>query len=284
MDINRFIPFGDSKKNITTLDEQRQQELLALAISISVESAKLVENMSLKNVEASKNIAELLKEKIISISEKLKPQKPSLPSGYLAYTGTTHSMTESFIKDTVKDELHRALDNGGMAPPKEWRSITDLKLKTSEQHNLIEEMRKLNDKGISVSKSTFHHKSPATIEEFTEPFKYMENMHDYNGAFLITLLKSKAEIANQAATMQIDLSAEENSCAQGDKIILSVYDISGSVSSGEEKKFLITLLFDKLHGTLKFDSTIFMNGKKVRLSSRQLIEVDKFCKAKKINK
>ena len=158
-----------------------------------------------------------------------------------------------------------------------------LNLKSSEKYDLVEEMRKLKESGQTVIKSNYHYKPPITIEEFTEPFKYMENMHDYNGSFLITLLKSDVEISNQAATFQVDLKAEKDACSNGENIILSVYDITGSPSNGEEKKFLIILAFDKLYGTLKFSHPIFMNGKKNNLSSRQLSEIEKFCKAKKIN-
>jgi hypothetical protein len=188
-----------------------------------------------------------------------------------------------YVSSMVQKEIDRQLDNGGLAPPKEWKSITEINLKSSEKYNLVEEMRKLKEQGKTINKSNYHYKTPINIEEFTEPFKYMENMHDYNGSFLITLLKSEIEISNQANTLHVDLSAEKDACANGDNIILSVYDITGSTSNGEEKKFLAILSFDKLHGTLKYSHPIFMNGKKCTLSTRQLIEIEKFCKAKKIN-
>lgn len=266
MNSNRFIPFDKQKKEaqVQTFDN----DLLNLAIAISLESSKLLECVSNKDSANSINFATQLKQKLEQIISKMPAQK---------------IMSASFINDTIKEELDRVLNNGGLAPPKEWKSITEISLKNSEKNNLVEEMRKLKEQGKTINKSTYHHKNPINIEEFTEPFKYMENMHDYNGSFLITLLKSDMEISNQANTLQIDLSLEKDACANGDRIILSVYDITGSASIGEEKKFLIVLLFDKLLGTLRYGYPIFMNEKKHSLSTRQTVEIEKFCKAKKIN-
>lgn len=176
----------------------------------------------------------------------------------------------------------RQLDNGGMAPPKDWRSITELNLKNSVKNSLIEEMRVLKKNGQTVS-SDFHYKNPVNIEEFTEPFKYIENVDNYNGPFFITLLKTDISISNQASLFQIDLNSEKDKCLNNEIIILTIFDIVGSTSKGEEKNFLIILSFDKFNGTLKYSHAIFMNGKQVELSTRQQEEARKFCKAKKIN-
>lgn len=310
MNANRFIPFGQPEKEDKTSDG----ELLKLAITLSAESGKLLESISNKDNVNSRVITAQLKQTLEQIISKLpSTQASNVPtSGYVAITGTTtshefknlkQSQYPEFVKDVIKKSLQekeeeflqnsltrqmekkfdRHLDNGGLAPPQEWKSITEINLKASEKYNLVEEMRKLREQGKTIHKSNYHYKTPINIEEFTEPFKYLENMHDYNGSFLITLLKSDMEISNQANTLQVDLKSEKDACTNGDCIILSVYDITGSTSLGEEKKFMILLSFDKLHGTLKYSHPIFMNGKKCNLSTRQLVEVEKFCKAKKIN-
>ena len=313
MDNSKFNPFDIPTQ--AQLDLQ-QYELLDLAIAVSIESGKLLECIALKNIAESKTFATQLKQKLEVIFSKLPSAPANYPINYIAFTGATQSQEvkqetkssythdyptyvsnmlgnslkekeEEFLRQSrehaMSKKFGRELDNGGMAPPKEWKSITELNLKNSEKNNLIEEMRKLKEKGITISKSSFHYKTPINIEEFTEPFRYMETMHDYNGSFLITLLKSDMDITNQAATFQVDLKEEKDSCANGETIILSVLDITGSVSNGEEKKFIIVLKFDKLRGTLKYSHSVFMNNKKTALSIRQLAEVDRFCKAKKIN-
>jgi hypothetical protein len=107
-------------------------------------------------------------------------------------------------------------------------------------------------------------------------------MSNYSGPFLVSLLKSEIEINNEASKFQLDLSNEKQKCSQGEILILSIYDISGSSSSGEEKKFLVILKFDTLNGTLEWGYPIFHGRKKLELSNRQKFEIEKFCQSKKI--
>ena len=210
----------------------------------------------------------------------------------------TDPLMPTYIKNAINDDLKkqeeklleksraeassklnsRQLPDGGMAPPKFWES----KLSSSVKHNLVEELRKLKATGNVVTKSNFHHKKSSTIEEFTEPFRYIENLNDYNGPFLVNLLKSEAEINNQAAVCQVDLTIEKQKCLNEESIILSVYDIAGSVSK-EEKKFLIILDFDKLYGIIRYRYVLFTGGKALSLSQRQHNEIQNFFKSKKIN-
>lgn len=282
---SQFIPFYNIEQ--TKKSETPKNELLTHAISISVESGKLLEDVFSNKIEDIKKKSLKLRESLdLLIKEIDKPIEINYGTQTI-YSGDTSQYynKEIEVSKVTHDEFNksRVLNNGGLRPPKEWKSITEINLKNSEKNNLIEEMRRLKDNGINISKSNFHHKQPISIEEFTEPFKYVENMHDYNGSFLITLLKSEIEINNHAFTFQVDLSEQKKAYLNGDNIILSVYDITGSPSNGEEKKFLIVLNFDKLNGVLNFSHAIFMNGEKFSFSSRQLNEIGKFCKAKKIN-
>lgn len=290
MNTNRFIPFSnyveqasEEIKTDTTViisEEERQQKLMQLAIRLTVESAKLLESVLLKNDNISEK-SELLHELIYSFRDNFSTQSP---------TDVRQKDYSDYIADILQNDLQkqykktddRSLENGGMAPPKQWKSITELNLKATVMDSIVEEMRRMKDEGKTISKSSFHHKSPLTIEEFTEPFKFLEKVNDYNGSFLVTLLKSDMDISNQAATFQIDLSKERDACLKGDLIILSMFDILGSVSNKEEKKFITILNFDKLNGTLKAGRSIFMNDKNYQLSTRQKAELNKFFNTKKI--
>lgn len=291
----KFIPFPKEEKKRASFSHK---ELLDAVINISVETAALLCNAQENDIEDVQTIALSLKKQLSVILDNIPQKAIPLPKPDFILSGSTplNELVKTFDRRIEETPLtgktesstfvvtnSRVLENGGMAPPKEWKSITELNLIQSQKDNLIEEMRKLKSEGKVVVKSNFHHKTPLSIQEFTEPFKYLENMHDYNGSFLITLLKSNIDIDNQAATLQVDLKQLKDSCANGDIIILSVYDITGSIHSGEEKKFLLILTFDQLNGILKLDDTIFMNNNKTKLSTRQIEEVKKFCKAKKIN-
>lgn len=289
--------------------DQKQYDLMNLAVTISIESGKLLEYTSNKDNDNIKLIISGLKQKLESILSKI---QSGAPSNYIAYTGATtnhefkninHSEYPGFVSKVIKKTIaekeeefltnrqeerwlkkndERQLDNGGMAPPKEWKSITELNLKASVKNSLIEEMRKLKEQGQTIS-SSLYYKKPVTIEEFTEPFNYIENTNDYNGSLFITLLKTDASISNQASLLKIDLKSEKDKCLNNESIILAVFDIVGSTSKGEEKNFLIILNFDKFNGTLEYSHSMFMSGKQVELSARQQEEARKFCKAKKIN-
>lgn len=295
----RFIPFDSPK--LSNNNTRTSDEKIKFAISISIESAKLLEETTKKEAsdlrirELAENMQKALESLLNSVPEP-KANTQSTASDKMVLSGTTamtsflHPTNPYYVKAAeaagiTEKELNnnRLLDNGGMAPPKEWKSITEINLKKREKDDLISQMRTLKDQGKTITKSKFHHKMPITVSEFTEPFKYLENMHDYNGAYLISLLKSELEIDNQASTFQIDLNAEKESCMANETVILSVYDITGSSSNGEEKKFLILLSFDALHGTLVYDRVIFPNGKNASLSQRQKNEIQTFCKTKKVN-
>lgn len=280
---SKFIPFSkylssaEEEFNKSISIDKKQQDLMNLAVLLSIDSSKVLEGVSQKNIEDYKKSAFKLKENLDSFLSKIDTAiepKEDVPE-------TDMSFIEPIV-EVKKNE--RVLENGGMAPPKEWKSITELSLKNSEKNNLIEEMRKLSAQGKTIEKPVQKIYS-ISIEEFTSPFSYLENVHDYNGSFLIRLLKSPIEIDNEATNFKVDLSKEKKACTNGDLIILHVCDINSSLLDGEEKKFLIPLSFDKLNGILKCnrqDEILFYNNKKHKLSNKQLIELQKFCTAKKI--
>lgn len=280
---SKFIPFSKYLSSDEELSkylsiDKNQQDLMNLAVLLSIDSNKILEGVSQKNVEDYKKSAIKLKENLDCFLSKIDTTaediKESIPEEDM-----------SFIEPIVEVKKNeRVLENGGMAPPKEWKTITELSLKNSEKNSLIEEMRKLSTQGKTIEKPVQKIYS-ISIEEFTSPFSYLENVHDYNGSFLIRLLKSPIEIDNEANNFRVDLSKEKKACANGDLIILHVCDINSSLLEGEEKKFLIPLSFDKLNGILKCDrqdEILFYNNKKHKLSNKQLIELSKFCLAKKI--
>jgi hypothetical protein len=324
---NSFIKFKDILKEDTGSSTISVNEnhvyLLNLAIGISVDSSRLLDNISSKkDFIRSKSLAIQLQKSLELLLEKIEPSpvkgdfnqkdlenfKTLKPSEYPSYvkkvieikkmsqkeydehlnkvpapSGYSNVVPTSYSNAIGKQSNGRALHNGGMAPPKEWKSITELNLKSSEKDRLIEEMRKLNEQGKTVTKTKIS--LPINVNEFTEPFKYLENIHDYNGSFLITLLKSLDDIKREEASNKVDLRKVIKKILNGEVIILSVYDIKGLISEGEEKKFLIVLIFDKLNGVLKSENiqTIFQNGKTHELSKKQLTELNKFFISKKIN-
>lgn len=316
---NSFIKFKDILKedieSSTISVDENHVYLLNLVIGISVDSSRLLDNISSKkDFIRSKSLAIQLQKSLELLLEKIEhsPVKGDFNQKDLENFKTLkHSEYPSYVKKVIEikkmsqkeygEHLSkspspsgysnaigqqpngRALHNGGMAPPKEWKSITELNLKSSEKDRLIEEMRKLNEQGKTVTKTNIS--LPINVNEFTEPFKYLENIHDYNGSFLITLLKSLEDIKREEASNKVDLSKEIKKILNGEVIILSVYDIKGLISEGEEKKFLIVLTFDKLNGVLKSENiqTIFPNGKAHQLSKKQLTELNKFFISKKIN-
>lgn len=175
----------------------------------------------------------------------------------------------------------RALPNGGMAPP-EIKSVADITLGYFEKNKIIEEMRNLRRNGQHAHPVSAFKKKPVDLKEFVETFKYIEDVHDYNGSFLIALLKSDLEITLQETMMQVNLSNEKIACENGDAILLNVYDISGSSLENESKRFLILLKFDEMYGILKPEKIIFTSNQPSQFSDRQIEELEKFCNAKKI--
>ena len=279
----KFIPFSkylssDEELSKYLSTDKNQQDLMNLAVLLSIDSNKILEGVSQKKVEDYKKSAIKLKENLDFFLSKIDTTAEDIEE-------SIPEEDMSFVEPVVEVKKNeRVLENGGMAPPKEWKSITELSLKNSEKNSLIEEMRKLSAQGKTIEKPVQKIYS-ISIEEFTSPFSYLENVHDYNGSFLIRLLKSPAEIDIEAVRFKVLLSNEKKACANGDLIILHVCDIKSSLSEGEEKKFLIPLSFDKLNGILKCDrqdEIIFYNNKKHKLSNKQLLELQKFCTAKKI--
>lgn len=311
----KFISFGNSKKQHKENNPEpiNFDELKEIAISISLDASKLLDSILKKDISISSVIIEKLRKNLDLIPEPTLEKSTlsvSETTNYIAFTGTTVSNSsvntinypnhvkeaiEKNLKDIESDLLKkfretfiiknedRILDNGGMAPPKDCKSIANINLKSSEKFNFIEEMRKLRDKGITITKSNLHHNSPVSIEEFTEPFKYIENLNDYNGSFLVTLIKTEIDISNAESNIQIVLTKEKEACLNGECLILSILDINSSFSSGEHKRFLIILDFDKLNGTLRFSKALFLSNKDSVLSCRQNDELIKFCRIKKIN-
>lgn len=283
---SKFISFnkpssdegGEVIKNIS-LDKC---DLMNLAISFSKDSSKILEEVYSKNSEEYKKTAIKLKDDLDLFLSKIEIK---LEDKYKISDNLISPKSTPFIEPKVEvNKNERELENGGMAPIKNWKSITELSLKNSDKDNLIEEMRRLSLNGKTVEKTTRKDFS-INIEDFTTSFTYLENVHDYNGSFLIKLLKSPIEIENEADRFKVDLSDEKKSCTNGDLIILHIYDINSSLSEGEEKKFLLTLNFDKLNGVLNKENynIISINNKKHKLSNKQLLELKRFCTAKKIN-
>lgn len=284
---SKFIPFSKYLSSDEELSkylsiDKNQQDLMNLAVLLSIDSNKILEGVSQKNIEDYKKAAIKLKENVDSFLSKIDTDIEPVKENTIPFVLDTTE--HSYKQYPLLKKNERFLENGGMAPPKEWKTITELSLKNSEKNNLIEEMRKLSAQGKTIEKPVQKIYS-ISIEEFTSPFSYLENVHDYNGSFLIRLLKSPTEIDNEANNFRVDLSKEKKACTNGDLIILHVCDINSSLLEGEEKKFLLTLNFDKLNGILKQENNkvFFLNNKQHKLSNKQLLELKRFCATKKIN-
>lgn len=279
----KFISFKENtqkQENVITDSEYKinpQEKVNELSISISIESAKLIEASSSKNFVNHK-----VRELVVELKNKLETVLSFLPEpefiDILNSNNPYYIQPEKEIIPEGKDDKDRLLENGGMAPPK--LGIHDMFLRPSEKFSLIEEMRLMKKNGLTVNPVIHNFKIPVGISDFVEAFKSLEHLHDYNGNFLVSLLKSEMEIDNTSKSINVELSKETVMCSNGDCLILSVYDISGSVEK-EEKKFIIIILFDKLNGTLKYGYSILPSGGK-QLSDRQRNEIENFCKSKNI--
>jgi hypothetical protein len=279
----KFISFSDQIQPGKIINTNLDEELVDLSIKLSIESSKLLHETSAHN-EIDHSMTRQLAESIKMQAEEILRVLPISPPSTLE----TSSMAEilksykvpypTYYKEPTPKNP-RTLDNGGLAPPK--KTVTNIHLGDYEKSKLIQEMRAMKLRGQTITKS--HAKTPANIKEFTDTFKYLENISDYNGSFLVNLLKSEIEITAQATMFQVDLSPEKQRCLDGECVILSIYDISGSASSGEEKKFLVILFFDSLHGQLTYLEPVFTGRKKLTLSHRQVAEMERFCIVKKIN-
>lgn len=287
MDMARkFISFDkyltDEEKKLLASKQEDYSAALRLAITLSMQSTSILGMLNSASLNENASDPEFIKQQLLNIKNSIDEIINTLPKKKRE-TIEIKPNAVPFTQDELAELKKRELDNGGLAPRSGWKSISDIQVEPSKQNYLIEEMRKMQRKGETITKSNLHHKLPASIGEFTEPFKYLEHMHDYNGSFIVSLMKSQIEINNLANTMQVSLESESKLCAQGDYLILSVYDISGSSSQNEEKKFLIFLNFDKLNGTITYNHSMFMSNKPAKLSNRQILEIEKFCKCKKIN-
>lgn len=282
----KFISFKnnieESKKS--TIDfKNLQEETLRIASAISQKSASILD-ITIKSTDENslKSVVEQLSDmqglvngflsvlcenKIIPSSE-LEPEK--VPA-YISYTGKTGM--DLFVKN------ERLLETGGLKPPaiKDWDNMN---LSFKDENSLLRELRRMKNNGETISKSKFHSTIPMNMEEFTTPFRFLEKVQDYNGPFLINLLKSETEITNNSSKLNINLSTEIEACSNGKIIILSIYDIPGSPSKNEEKAFAIILNFNSLTGELSYGYTK-SRGTTV-LSPRQVEEVKIFCEKKKI--
>lgn len=222
-----------------------------------------------------------------SINSFLSPDKKAVDTSkdFLESAMSNNELINRMLQEKIKKaQESRALDNGGLAPPPTTlQSLKEIDLSSKEKKSLVEEMKSLYKKGVTVSKTTFHHKPPMNMAEFTEPFKFLENMHDYNGPFIISLLKTQQEVSNQSVANGIDLAGEIKNALDGKSILISIYDITGSVTKGEEKRFVISLSFDKINGVIHYNKALFpMLIKDAKLSDRQIEEVKKLCNSKKI--
>lgn len=223
-----------------------------------------------------------------SVNSFLSPDKKAVDTSkdFLESAMSNDELINKMLQEKIKKAQEtRTLDNGGLAPPRTptFQSLKEIDLSSKEKKSLVEEMKSLHKNGITVNKTTFHHKPPMNMGEFTEPFKFLENMHDYNGPFIISLLKTQQEVGNQSIANGIDLTGEIKNCVDGKSILISVYDITGSVSNGEQKRFVISLSFDKINGVINYDKALFpVLSSGAKLSIRQIDEVKKLCISKKI--
>lgn len=170
--------------------------------------------------------------------------------------------------------------NGGFLPPP---SIFDTKkLDEFNKVKLISQMRGLYNKGVQLKPRNpgfLYH----SISEFTKPFSYLESMKDYTGSFIIKVLSSENDIKKAASDLKINLNDHLEACMMNTKVIVSVFDITGSSAKSEEKKFLLSFDFLPLYGKIKLSSILFENGESKQLSNRQFSELESFCKIKKID-
>lgn len=282
----KFISFKsnieESKKS--TIDfKNLQGETLRIANAISQKSSSILD-ITIKSTDENslKSVVEqlssmqglvngflsVLHENKIITSPDLEPEK--VPA-YIPISGKTGM--DLFVKND------RLLETGGLKPPpiQDWEKVS---LSFKDENSLLRELRRMKLKGETISKSSFHSTIPMNMEEFTTPFRFLERVQDYNGAFLISLLKSAVEITNTANKIGINLDTEEQACSNGRIIILSVYDIPGSPSKNEEKAFVIILQFNSLTGELNYAYTKSKGNSS--LSSRQVEEIKIFCEKKKI--
>lgn len=184
---------------------------------------------------------------------------------------------------SYSSSVERILPNGGMAPPK-TKTSSEVNIEFFEQSKLVEEMREMKKNGISFNQDFYNKNKNKKIEfkDFAETFKYLEDVKDYNGSFLISVLKSGLEIVLQEGSLELDLTKEKALCENGNALLLSVYDIMGSTLENEQKKFLLLVKFDELYGILKIEKVLFNNNQSFELSKRQKEEMAKFCKIKKL--
>lgn len=259
----KFISFNnDSKKSITSTEnsfKSIQEATLKTAIAFSKRSSFLLENIVLAKDEQQ------IQKTIEDISA-----LQGLLEGYIDL------LTKPNSDDVEVKVNERQLENGGLAPPvlKTWEKVN---LTLSEEQKLLQEIRNMKHKGESFSPNLFP-KIPVSIEEFTNPFRYLEEIRDYNGAFLVNLLKSEKEILEYENKFNLNLQLELKECKLGKSLILDIYDIPGSISKGEEKRFSFILGFNPLNGEL---FNLYPKSK-TELSPRQKEEIIKFCKVKKI--
>lgn len=178
--------------------------------------------------------------------------------------------------DVLEDK--RALPNGGLAPMRSWETK---KMNPYLKVDIVSQMRSLYNKGehaVASNNNTFC----VPVNEFTKPFSYLETIKDYNGSFLVNLLKTENDISKYATDLRINIAQDLVACKQNRKVIVSIFDIVGSASQGEEKKFLLTFNFNPLMGTISLSSILFEGGKNKDLTQRQMEELEKFCNVKKI--
>lgn len=185
----------------------------------------------------------------------------------------------SNIKNNTPDES-RALNNGGMAPP-QIKTVNDISLGFFEKNKTIDEMRKLNLMGQSVTNNSSFKRKPLSIKEFTEAFSHLEEVKDYTGPFLVKVFKTAEEIDLQEAMLQMNLTQEKMECSNCDSILISVYDIAGSTLNSEVKRFLALFKFDELAGVLELKSVLIPDNQGA-LSQRQKNELMNFCNSKNL--
>jgi len=185
----------------------------------------------------------------------------------------------SNIKNNVSDES-RNLQSGGMAPP-QIKKVDDISLGFYAQSKVINEMRKLNSMGQSVTNNSSFKKKPISMKEFADAFSFLEDVKDYTGPFLVKVFKSIPEIESQESSLKLDLTQEKYECSNCDSILINIYDIAGSTFDKESKHFMVLFNFDELTGTLEFKKALLSDNKS-DLSERQKNELIKFCKSKNL--
>lgn len=270
------IDFSKIKEKLIKIKKESESFLREIGEFENLVSERK-ESSKLKKVVKPTEILSSAKDSNDAINQELQRKIAALNNKRVAseYSNVVSNSPYSVITS------ERVLPNGGMAPPK-IKTASEVNIEFFEQSKLVEEMREMKKNGISFNQDFYNKNKKIEFKDFAETFKYLEDVKDYNGSFLISVLKSSLEIVLQEGSLELDLTKEKALCENGNALLLSVYDIMGSTLENEQKKFLLLVKFDELYGILKIEKVLFNNNQSFELSKRQKEEMTKFCKIKKL--